>query len=181
VSDEPRRVSVIREVAIADSFVLVGGYPAWYLGRVLRGFPGGLEALLVRSGIPPERRDDVLRAVGALVHVGTAWRLDQERGSGSGTNVDEGADPHAPSRRGLLLSTRGSIEASTSRAASPVLGTSEVASALGVSPRMVRRLAATGDLPGHRDAGGRWQFTVADVAAERERRMTGTRRADAAA
>lgn len=45
------RVPQIREVAIADSFAFVGGYPAWYLGRVLRGFPDGLEALLVRSGI----------------------------------------------------------------------------------------------------------------------------------
>jgi hypothetical protein len=84
LSDEPRRVPVVREVAIvADSFALVGGFPAWFLGRVLAGYPGGLERLLARSGIPSERREYVLRAVGALIHVGTAWRLEQESGSAS--------------------------------------------------------------------------------------------------
>jgi hypothetical protein len=63
-------VPQIREVAIADSFALIGGYPAWFLGRVLGDYPGGLERLLARSGIPSKRREDVLRAVGALIHGG---------------------------------------------------------------------------------------------------------------
>jgi helix-turn-helix protein len=178
----PRRIPLIREVAIADSFALIGGYPAELLGRLLTGYPGGLERLLARSGIPSERREDVLRAVGALVHVGTAWRFEQERGSGSGTSVDGEAGPHAPSSRGLLPLTHQNRDGSptAAREASPILGTSEVASALGVSPRFVRRLASMGAFPGRRDAGGRWQFDVADVAAEHERRMTAQGRADAA-
>jgi excisionase family DNA binding protein len=183
VSDEPRRVPVVREVAIADSFALIGGFSAHFLGRLMSGYPGGLERLLVRSGIPPDRRDDVLRAVGALVHVGANWRLEHEVGSGSGTSPSAVTDLRAPSKRdGFSSSIHENGEASTAaREASPILGTSEVASVLGVSPRLVRRLAATGDLPGHRDAGGRWQFTVADVAAERERRMSGRGRTHAAA
>jgi hypothetical protein len=75
------RVPQIREVAIADSFALISGYSAEYLGRLLTGYPGGLERLLARSGVPPDRRDDVLRAVGALLHVGASWRLEHEAGS----------------------------------------------------------------------------------------------------
>jgi hypothetical protein len=182
VSDEPRRVPHVRDIAVAGDFALIAGYPAELLGRLLTGYPGGLERLLARSEIPSERRDDVLRAVGALAQVGTVWRLEQERRSGSGTAFDEEVDPHAPSKRGLLPSTYENGEASTAaREASPTLGTSEVASVLGVSTRLVRRLAQTGALRGRRDAGGRWQFTVANVAAERERRMTGSGRAHAAA
>jgi hypothetical protein len=83
VSASRHRVAQIREVAIADSFALISGYSAEYLGRLLTGYPGGLERLLAQSGVPPDRRDDVLRAVGALLHVGANWRLEHEAGSGS--------------------------------------------------------------------------------------------------
>jgi hypothetical protein len=175
-SQEQRRIPHVRELAVVGDFALIGGYPAWFLGRLLTGYPGGLERLLARAGIPSERRDDVLRASGALIHVGTAWRLDQEghAGSGSGTAFDEEADPHARSKCGLLPSTHQNGDAFTAaREASPFLGTSEAAVALGVSARLVRRLASTGALRGQRDAGGRWQFAPADVAAERARRMNG--------
>jgi excisionase family DNA binding protein len=179
-----QRVAQIREVAIADSFALVG-VSAHFLGRLLTGYPGGLERLLARSGIPPERRDDVLRAVGALVHVGANWRLEHEASSGSGTSPSAVGDPRALSQRvGFSPSSENgetSPSSSGSSSASMLLGTSEVAGVLGVSPRFVRRLASTGALPGQRDAGGRWQFAAADVAAERARRMSGRGRTHAAA
>jgi len=166
---EPPRVPEVRSAAVAGDFALVGGYSAEFLGRLLIGYPGGLERLLARSGVPPGRRDDVLRAVRALVHVGTSWRL-QIDGSGSGNDLGAMPDHDAPSQRGLLSSQDGEAS-SPLREASPFLGTSEVAGVLGVSTRMVRRLASTGALPGQRDAGGRWLFAVVDVAAERDRRM----------
>jgi excisionase family DNA binding protein len=173
------RVPQIREVAIADSFAMIGGFPAWFLGRVLLGYPGGIERLLARSGIPPDRRDDVLRAVGALAHVGIAWRLAQERGSaGSGTNIAEAAEPHARSHHEQRAPGNASPVAGEPL---PLLNTGEAAAALHVSTRFVRRLAATGALPARRDGGGRWLFTAAAVEAERERRMSGRGRADAAA
>jgi hypothetical protein len=78
LSDERRRVPVIREVAVADNFALIGGGSAEFLGRLLAGYPGGLERLLVRSEVARDRRDEVLRAVGALLHVGANWRLEQK-------------------------------------------------------------------------------------------------------
>ena len=51
-------------------------------------------------GAPPDRRDDVLRAVGARVHVGTNWRLRHELDSGSGTAPSALQNPCAPSQRG---------------------------------------------------------------------------------
>jgi excisionase family DNA binding protein len=173
------RVPQIREVAIADSFAMIGGFPAWFLSRIVVGYPGGLERLLARSGIPPERRDDVVRAVGALAHVGTAWRLSQERGSaGSGTNIAEAAEPHAPSQHEQAPSNPPLAAAAWE--ALPLLSTAEVATVLRVSTRFVRRLAATGALRARRD-GGRWRFDAAVVEAERERRMSGRGRADAPA
>jgi hypothetical protein len=97
VSEEQRRIPHVRELAVVGDFAVIGGYSAEFLGRLLTGYPGGIERLLARSGIPIERGDDVLRAVAALVRVGTTWRLEQEACSGSGTSVDERADRHLPS------------------------------------------------------------------------------------
>jgi excisionase family DNA binding protein len=172
VSDGQRRVPHVRELAVLGDFAVIGGYSAWFLARLLTGYPGGLEPLLARSAVPPDRRDDILRAVTALGHVGVSWRLEHASGSGSGTAFGKKADPPAGSKRGPLLSPHENGETSTAaREASPILGTTEVASALGVSTRLVRRLAGSGALPGQRDAGGRWQFSAADVATERERRV----------
>jgi hypothetical protein len=171
--EEQRRIPHVRELAVMGDFAVIGGFSAFFLGRLLTGYPGGLERLLARSGIPPERRDDVLRAVGALIHVGANWRLEHESGSGSGTNVAQEADPHASSKRGPLPSTHeNGVASATPSEASPILSTKEVAGCLGVSTRLVRRLASTGALPGQRDAGGRCQFAILDVAAERERRVS---------
>ena len=82
VSEEQLRVPHVREVAVIGSFAVIGGHAAWLLGRLLSGYPGGLELLLARSGISADRGGDVLRAVGALVHVGTSWRLEHEAGPG---------------------------------------------------------------------------------------------------
>jgi hypothetical protein len=129
-----RRVPVIREVAVLEDFAVIAGYSTEFLGRLLTGYPGGLERLLARSGVAAERRDDVLRAVGALVHVGTSWRLKHEGGSGSGTSPGGLVDPGAPSQRGLSSRDRNGETSPAARGASPFLGTAEVASALGVSP-----------------------------------------------
>jgi excisionase family DNA binding protein len=171
VSDGPRRVPHVREVAVLGDFAAIGGYSAWLLARLLTGYPGGLEQLLARSAVPPNRRDDVLRAVAALTHVGVNWRLElHDSSSGSGTVVGRQGDPPAGSKRGSLLASDETPSAAT-RSAPPPLGTPEVAKVLGISTRMVRRLASSGALPGQRDAGGRWQFAAVDVAAERSRRV----------
>jgi hypothetical protein len=152
----------------------------------LAGYPGGLDRLLARSGIPAERCEDVLKAVAALVYVGTAWQLEQgsgsASGSASGTRLGSEAGSHVWSSRhdGFSKSTNGAPSMSA-RETSPFLGTSEAAVALGVSTRLVRRLASTGALRGQRDAGGRWQFAAVDVAAERDRRMTERRERSAVA
>lgn len=168
---EHRRIPHVRELAVIGDFAVIGGYSAEFLGRLLSGYPGGLERLLARSGVPPERRDDILRAAGALVHVGAQWRIEQEAGSASGTAPSASANPSAPSQRGLSSRDRNGEAPFPSSGASPFLGATEVANVLGVSPRMVRRLGSTGALPGQRDAGGRWLFAAVDVAGERDRRM----------
>ena len=62
---EPLRVPAVREVAVAGDSAIVRGYAAWFVHRVLRDYlPGGLEALLARSGVPQEKRRDVLLAQG---------------------------------------------------------------------------------------------------------------------
>jgi hypothetical protein len=70
------RVRHVREVGAAGSFVLIGGWPAWYLHRVLRDYPGGLERLLARSGVGPEKRIAVEGCRG-FRPVGARW-LDLE-------------------------------------------------------------------------------------------------------
>jgi hypothetical protein len=169
--DQQRRIPHVRELAVAGDFALIGGHSAFFLGRLLAGYPGGLERLLARSGIAPDRRDDVMRAAAALVHVGATWRV-READSGSGTPMDAATDQHAGSRRGgasPFAPENGAT--STAWEAAPFLSSTEAASALALTARRVRRLAQTGVLRGLRDAGGRWQFAAADVAAERERRM----------
>jgi hypothetical protein len=80
-------------------FAVIGGYSAHFLGRLLTGYPGGLERLLARSGVPADRRGDILRAVGTLVHVGASWRFEREASSGSGTMHGAAADLCALSKR----------------------------------------------------------------------------------
>jgi excisionase family DNA binding protein len=174
VSEEQRRIPHVRELAVIGDYAVIGGHSAEFLGRLLAGYPGGIERLLARSRVPPKRREDILRAVGALVLVGANWRLEHEGGSASGTAPGAGPNSHAPSKRDGFSSPEQNGKAFTASEASPFLGTSEVASVLGVSTRMVRRLTSTGALRGQRDAGGRWQFAPADVAAERTRRMNAT-------
>ncbi len=167
---ELRRIPHVRELAVIGDYAVIGGHSAEFLGHLLAGYPGGIERLLARS---PKRREDILRAVGALVLVGANWRIEHEGGgSASGTAPGAGPNSHAPSKRDGFSSPEQNGGASTASEAPPFLGTSEVAGVLGVSTRMVRRLANTGALLGHRDAGGRWQFAAVDVAAERDRRMT---------
>jgi excisionase family DNA binding protein len=181
---EQRRIPHIRELAVVGDYAVIGGHSAFFLGRLLGGYPGGLERLLARSGIPAERCEDVLKAVAALVHVGTTWQLEQESGSGSASGTRRGAEVGSPVRSsshdGFSKSTNGTPSMSA-RETSPFLGTSEAAVALGVSTRLVRRLASTGALRGQRDAGGRWQFAAADVAAERDRRVSERRERSAVA
>jgi hypothetical protein len=171
---ELRRIPHVRELAVIGDYAVIGGHSAEFLGHLLAGYPGGIERLLARSRVPPKRREDILRAVGALVLVGANWRIEHEGGSASGTAPGAGPNSHAPSKRDGFSSPEQNGGASTASEAPPFLGTSEVAGVLGVSTRMVRRLANTRALLGHRDAGGRWQFAAADVAAERTRRMNAT-------
>jgi hypothetical protein len=51
VSEEQRRPHV-RELAVAGDFALVGGFSAFLVGRILSGYPGGLERLLCAVGNP---------------------------------------------------------------------------------------------------------------------------------
>jgi hypothetical protein len=43
------RIPHVRELAVMGDFAVIGGYSAWFVGRLLTGYPGGLERLLARS------------------------------------------------------------------------------------------------------------------------------------
>ena len=152
MSGESLRVPAVRDVALAGDTALVRGYPAWFLHRVLRGYPGGLEALLSRSGVPQEKRRDILLAQAALGQAGAMWRLGAA--STSGSPEGEESDPG--------LHSEGAVR-------SP-LTARDAAVVLGISDRQIRALASSAHLRGRRDSGGRWLFDAADVVAERERR-----------
>jgi hypothetical protein len=174
VSEVERRVPHVREVAIVGEFAVIGGASAWLLHCLLIRYPGGgLERLLLRSALPPERRRDVLRASRALAEVGAAWRLEHAlAGSSSGT-------PSATDRAGDLPSKREQdrrveLEREDEAAfAFPAraLSASDTARVLGLSSRRVRVLAETRSLRGYRDSGGRWWFAADVVEVERKRRM----------
>ena len=152
MSGEPLRVPSVREVAIVGDSAIVRGYAAWFLHRVLRDYPGGLEALLGRSGVPQEKRRDVLIAQLALGQAGALWRRDLASTSGS-PEGDEGA---------AALPSGGAIDS--------LLSARDAASLLGITDRQIRALAGSAHLRGQRDPGGRWLFAAADVEAERKRR-----------
>jgi len=137
------RVPHVRESAVAGDFALIGGYPAWFLHRLIEATPGGLEATLARSGVPLDRREGVLRAWRALGEVGGRWRM--------------------------ATSTSGSAEGQAEERPVGSLSASDVGVVLGITARAVRLLATAGILAGRREH-GRWIFTTADVAAEQTRR-----------
>jgi hypothetical protein len=158
VSGPKRRVVHVQEVALVGDFAVLGGYPAWFLAGVLtRHVPGGIDALIAKSGVRAELRADILRAVDALEEAGAAWRLAQAvagSASTSGSADGELVVGDVPSERGdrQILSAR------------------DAASCIGVTDRQIRALATAGALPGSRDSGGRWWFRAEDVNAERARR-----------
>lgn len=123
---------------ISEASAVVGGYTALVIGSALRG--------LARQGafdrLAPHQRAEVLRVVGSIEHAGGMWR--SSRGAANG--------PVAP-----VLPP----------GAAPFLTCEEVADVLGLQPRQVRKLAASG--LGQR-LGGRWVFDRAAVLAEAQRR-----------
>jgi hypothetical protein len=154
------RVAHVNEAAVAGDTALIRGYAAFFLAEALGRLPGGIEALLARSGVPADRRLDVLRAYEALREVGGAWRVAlaaAASGSSSGTRGGQGGGEGVPSGRGSFPSRR--------------LSARETAAVLGVSDRYVRELgASSGLLGGERDSSGRWSFDAAAVEAELTRR-----------
>ena len=152
MSGESLRVPAARDVALAGDTALIRGYPAWFVHRVLRGYPGGLEALLSRSGVPQEKRRDVLLAQAALGQAGAMWRLAAASTSGSAEGEEGGPGLHSEGAMRSRLTAR------------------DAAVVLGISDRQIRALASSAHLRGCRDPGGRWWFAAADIVAERERR-----------
>ena len=156
MSDERRRVPQVQAVAVVGAHALIGGFPAYFLSRLLVNLPGGLTAQLGRYGLSAEHHADVLRAVDGLRHAGAAWQLAYAREAASRTGSDFEAEPNSRIRSG-------------SNGLLPVLSAEDAALVLGVSSRWVRALAEKGSLRGHR-TGGRWCFAPDDVAAAREQR-----------
>ena len=152
LSGEALRLPAVRDVALAGDTALVRGYSAWFLHRVLRGYPGGLEALLARSGVPQKRRRDILQAQLALGQSGAMWRLAAASTSGSAEGEESDPGLHSEGAMRSLLSAR------------------DAAVLLGISDRQIRALAGSAHLRGCRDSGGRWLFAAADIDAERKRR-----------
>jgi len=78
------RVAHVRDVAISGDSVSLRGYSAWFVRKALEGAKGGFEGLVARSGVPPERRVDLLRAR-STKHVGcrATW---MPKPSASGSN-----------------------------------------------------------------------------------------------
>jgi hypothetical protein len=144
-------VPAVGDVAVAGDTALLRGYAAWFLHQMLERQPGGFEALLARSGVPLEKRENLLRARAALGHVGGIWRT-----SSSGTPGSAFAGADAYSLGGLSGSE---------------LSAKEAAGVLGITDRQTRSLAHV--LGGRRDSGGRWWFDPARIELERERRMRG--------
>lgn len=145
-------------VAAVEGVAIISGHAAEFLGDALAvGGPlrGELEALLSRSRVRPEDRELVRRACAALRVAGKVWRLREERFRAELPAETETAEGQACSE---LLDD-------------PLLfSASEVGPLLGVTDRRVRGLAAAGQLPGDRDARGRWWFRRVDVEAELQRR-----------
>jgi excisionase family DNA binding protein len=163
LTSERRRVPHVQAVAVVGSHTLIGGFPAYFLSRLLVNLPGGLTAQLGRYGLSAEHHADVLRAVDGLRHAGAAWQLERAREAGSGS----GSDPANEIGPRLLLKGH---EGASFHGSSLLLSADDAASVLGISGRRVRMLAGKGLLPGHRDSGGRWRFAAADVEAVREQR-----------
>jgi hypothetical protein len=67
----------VREAAVAGDSALIGGCAAWFLHGIVEATPGGLEATLARSGVPLDRRADVLRA----------WRVLARSAASGGSNT----------------------------------------------------------------------------------------------
>jgi hypothetical protein len=122
---------------------LIGGYAAWFLHELIEATPGGLGATLARSGVPLDRRAEVLRAWAALGEVGGRWRMG--------------------------ASTSGRPEGQPDEQRIGSMSASDVGVVLGITARAVRLLATAGILAGRREH-GRWVFAAADVAAEQTRR-----------
>lgn len=154
------RVAHLNEAAIVDGpAALVGGYAAWFIAETLDRI--GLDALLTRSGVPPARRAEVLRATAAIREVAGDFRLEQAK-SASTSGSAEAAGAYA----GL---------ASVGHESSPSLSTRDAAKVLGVSDRRVRWLARASLLAGQRDVGGRWWFAPAEIETELQRRQEATK------
>jgi hypothetical protein len=138
------RVPHVVEAAVAADVALIGGYAAWFLHELIEATPGGLGATLARSGVPLDRRAEVLRAWAALGEVGGRWRMG--------------------------ASTSGRPEGQPDEQRIGSMSASDVGVVLGITARAVRwgpraaRPRAGG--PPH----GRWVFAAADVAAEQTRR-----------
>jgi len=143
MTDPPR----VTGAAVAGDIALIGGYPAWFLHKLIEATPGGLEATLARSGVPLDRRAEVLQAWSALGEVGGRWRMAT---SASGSAERQPAGEAQGSSDGHLSA-------------------SDVGVVLGMTSRGVRMLATAGILAGRREH-GRWIFAAADVAAEQTRR-----------
>jgi hypothetical protein len=153
------RVAHVNEVCTLGEHAVVGGFPAWFLFRLLADLPGGLDAKLGRYGLPPERHAAVLRAVAALEHAATAWRLNRAT---SASGSDQTSDVEAAVR-----------SQGVSGMSEQLLPARDAASVLGLTDRGVRLLASQGRLAGSRDSAGRWFFHRDVIAAERERRVRG--------
>jgi excisionase family DNA binding protein len=149
-ADVRRRVPHVDDVAVTGDVALIRGSSALRLARLLaEELTGGLEATLVRRGVGPEARARVLRAYHALEQAGGAWLEERNAAAAGGNAATGGNELDLPSEEWM--------------------GTNKTALRLGVSPRRVRQLAATGELPGLNDR-GRLRFRRADVDAIRDRR-----------
>ena len=123
----PLRVPAVREVAVVGDTAIVRGYSAWFLHRVLRGYPGGLEALLSRSGVPEEKRRDILLAQAALGQAGAMWRLaaastsGSAEGDGGSTALPSGVPVIRSFPLGMPLGSSGSPTVRFARSLGPLI------------------------------------------------------------
>lgn len=106
----------------------------------------------LRAWVAHHQRAGAMRKVNAVAPVLEAW--------------ERAAAAHAERVLAVPASARGRADAPAETAGAEsdaqVVGVAEAAALLGVSERQVRRLAATGALPG-RLIGGAWVFEVAAV------------------
>ena len=132
----------MRHVAVAGDAVIIRGYAAWTLARVLASGPGGLDGFLYRAGCTPPQRELMGLVFQGVDEAGAEW---QERHGDAAEYVEE------------------------AMASETYLSSADAAAILRVTASRIRQLEKAGKLKGV-TISGRLRLTRASVRELRAKR-----------